>query len=355
MNEQAVTWIRQQLAAGVHPQTIAQQLGQYMPPDQIGAVMTAAMTPSAPAGPMGLPAGPQATRTEGTDASQHDIDKLDRVIAGAEDGNARGRKLPEGTHLVRTKAITYKTKLQYGPRLIHEFIVVESNNGETEIGGTYSDAMDPFDQYDYGPNDIRALLNQAVEFATGTNVRVQWDNRYTAWAISPQQPCAGIPWRLETHKRQSQKSANVKIVHTWTVQPKGTTSLGLGLTPIARAPSQAAAPAAIGGFVPTAQQAGPPQLGAPAPHIAAMLAGLGGGAPAAAPQQWGPPAGQHAQPVGGRPEWGPPAGAPAPQQQQWGPPAPAGPPPAFPPAGAFPGAPPGFGAPPSAPPMPWQR
>lgn len=308
MNEQQITqWIMGEMQKGGQPMAIASQLaGWGVPQEMIMRLMAPMMQAppqqqqAAPPWGGGAPAGgsfggpPQQQQQQWGGPPQQQgfggggfgvgatggatalppgaLDKLAQRLGGAKDGNVDGRKLPEGVHLIRTTGMKFVPTF-YAPqgKFFHEFIVLESSNTETEIGGSYSEGMDPNDQYGYGLNDIRGLLNQAVEHKLNQNARVAWDPRFIQWALSEQQPCTGILWRCETHERAAKKSNNPpKMIHDYTVQPDGTTTLGL----TARAPSpQMTMPAAPTngappwGAAPQQQQQQPPWGAAPAPQI----------------------------------------------------------------------------------------
>lgn len=189
------------------------------------------------------PAAPAASNDGERDVSAQFLARMNASLGTAEVGNASGRPLPEGRHVIDVVEVKLK-KTHYGEKFIVAFDAVESSNTATEIGGRYSWTSTYDQRYpEYFFNDVKGFLVPALRQLRNVDARQQWQTEYLTWAIATPSPIVGTRWSCIREDKKSQNSDNVKpVAKEWTILEPGTV-LGLGRAGGVVTVAPAAAPA----------------------------------------------------------------------------------------------------------------
>jgi hypothetical protein len=190
---------------------------------------------------------------------------LAAALGSAKDGNADGRKLPAGSHVVEVGAVMIKDTF-YGKKFILEYVARESSNPETEIGGQYSWAINT-DKQDRGHNarlnDIRGWCNRVIEARRpGSNPTGAWNPHYLTDILDGL--AKGMLFAVTTSTEMTE-SGNQWIKHShWRALSPGESS-GIGSAPPPPPSTPAPPPAAAIPSPPPPPGMLPPLPSAPPP------------------------------------------------------------------------------------------
>lgn len=201
-------------------------------------------------------------------------------------GNANGKNLPAGEHVLEIERVKivkgFKQRgalffvVEFGP-------VIESDT--LPVGAKGFSWVKPFeDEYGYGPNDIKGFICSIVESKVpGSNPSVNWDDNFIAWIaeedgqVNHPQPARGVRLHCSAWEKPKQKSAGNVTICDWRVIGEGE-ELGLsrdanevlqGLSQHAPTPPAVPAPAPM----PVPQQPAMPSMMPPVPGPQATAPG----------------------------------------------------------------------------------